>query len=108
IGLTAFPAAVSDSATPTLDDFLRHLDHVVERVGVDHVGIGLGFDDRPLRRFDSDPLPDPPYRYPSGLETIAALPTLRSALQQRGYSPGEIEQILGGNFARVFMQTRPA
>lgn len=101
IGISAFPALISGSTAPTLEEMLRHVDYIVERVGADHVGLGLDFDDRARRRFPSDPVPDPPYRYPTGLTRIEDAPGLRPALLSRGYTPNEVRQMLGGNFLRM-------
>jgi len=87
----AFLGSVSELLGPgKIDDMLNHLDYIVERVGVDHVGIGTDFN------------------HGSGIEGIAdaseAL-NVTTALLARGYSPEEIEKIWGGNFVRVFRET---
>ncbi len=64
-----------------------HIDHVVKLVGVDHVGIGSDFDGVQVTLSD--------------LETVADLPNLTRKLLQRGYSPDDIQKILGGNILRV-------
>ena len=40
VGLTIVPFFVSEKENAVFDDFLDHVDHVVELVGVDYVGIG--------------------------------------------------------------------
>ena len=69
---------------------LEHLDYIVARVGIDHVGIGTDFN------------------HGSGIEGFAdaseAL-NVTIALLARGYSAEEIEKIWGGNFVRVFRET---
>ena len=60
----------------TLDDVLDHFDHIVELVGVDHVGIGSDFDGV------GDSLPE-------GLKDASAYPNLIEGLLQRGYSEQE-------------------
>ena len=64
-----------------------HIDHIVKLVGVDHVGIGSDFDGVQSTATD--------------LATIADLPNLTKELLQRGYSPSDVEKILGGNMLRV-------
>ena len=64
-----------------------HIDHIVKLVGVDHVGIGSDFDGVQSTAAD--------------LATIADLPNLTKELLQRGYSPSDVEKILGGNMLRV-------
>ena len=65
-----------------------HIDHIVKVAGIDSVGIGSDFDGIPGT--------------PSGMEDVSKLPAIRKELQRRGYSPGDIDKILGENFMRVF------
>lgn len=104
IGVSAFPACVSDSSPPTVDEVLGHLDHIVEVAGMDHVALGLDFTDLPRKRFPSDPVPDPPYRFPEGFSGFEDLPRLRERLAERGYEEGDRGKILGGNMVRVLRQ----
>ena len=104
IGLSAFPTLVTDRAQPVLDDFLAHLDYLLDRVGPNHVGLGLDFDDRPRKRYARDPLPDPPYAYPQGLSGSADLDNFRQALEDRGLSSSERDQVMGGSLARVLRE----
>ena len=88
---TVFIEMERDSeAFKKIDDMLEHLDYIVARVGVDHVGIGTDFN------------------HGSGIEGFAdaseAL-NVTTALLARGYSAEEIEKIWGGNFLRVFRET---
>lgn len=101
IGVSGFPAYVSAAARPTLDDVLRHLDHVVEVAGIDHAALGLDFTDLPRKRFPSDPVPDPPYRFPEGFSGFEDLPRLRDRLAERGYGEGDRGKVMGGNMVRV-------
>ena len=101
IALSAFPALVADRPQPVLDDFLAHLDHLLNRAGPDHVGFGFDFDDRPRKRYEHDPLPEPPYAFPVGLSGPAHLDNLRQALEDRGLGSYERERLLGGNLSRV-------
>lgn len=126
IGVTFFPPLVKcDPGTyevreSTVHDVLDHIDHVVDLVGVDHVGFGTDMNDRALdrgvtpahsayRHYRPDH-PDvygrgPTERYdpfPAGVDRHTKLRNLTRALVSRGYSDGEIEQILGGNFLRLF------
>lgn len=101
VGVSAFPACVSASDRPTADDVLRHLDRIVEVAGIDHVALGLDFTDLPRKRFPSDPVPDPPYRFPEGFSGFEDLPRLRDRLAERGYGEDDRGKILGGNMVRV-------
>ncbi|GAB4191671.1 MAG: dipeptidase [Wenzhouxiangellaceae bacterium] len=68
-----------------------HIDHVVELVGVDYVGLGSDFDGV------GDSLP-------IGLKDVSMYPNLIALLLKRGYAEGDIEKILGGNLMRVWKQ----
>jgi len=74
-----------------LDYVLAHIEHVVELVGVRHVGLGSDFDGV------GDSLPE-------GLKDVSAYPALVSGLLQRGYSEEDIARILGANLIRVWKQ----
>ncbi len=66
-----------------------HIDHVVQRIGVDHVGLGSDFEGV------GDTLP-------VGLEDVSKYPNLIQVLLERGYTEPQIEQILSGNVLRVW------
>ena len=119
IGMNAFPPTVCDGGKPSMDQFLRHFDHVIDLVGVDHVALGLDYFthqsgvvsdsdaqlyyDESLRsgRWRKEMYPPPPYRYPDGIETPKTLANLTKALLERGISAGDTQKIMGGNWRRV-------
>lgn len=71
----------------SISRLVDHIDHVVELVGVDHVGIGSDYDG--VQATVSD------------LADVSQLPNLTQELLRRGYKAPEIEKILGGNMLRV-------
>lgn len=75
---------------PPLDSLIAHIDHIAKVAGVDHVGLGSDFDGVTS--------------LPQGLDSAADLPSITSALLQRGYTPAQVRKILGGNLMRVFRQ----
>lgn len=109
------------SRRPTIDDFVRHLEHIVEVAGIDHVGFGT---DLPAARdltktaFEAanrrlwsgissygDAFGhDIPARYPADANSHAKLPAVTEALVRRGWRMQDIEAYLGGNFARAFSE----
>jgi len=101
VGVSAFPAYLSADARPTLDDVLKHLDRIVDTAGMDHAALGVDFTDLPRKRFPSDPVPIPPYRFPEGFSGFEDLSRLREGLISRGYGVGERARVLGGNMVRV-------
>ena len=77
-----------DSTRPSLSLLIDHLDHIVNLIGVDHVGIGSDFDG-----INSSP---------RELNDVTDMPLITKELLRRGYSKKDIFKILGGNFIRVF------
>ena len=86
----AFAKGHSDIPPPTLEAVADHIDHVVELVGADHVGLGSDFDGIDVA--------------PRGLEDVTKYPDLTAILLDRGYSEADVEKILGGNFLRVLRE----
>ena len=75
----------------TVADALRHLEHAIEVMGIDHVGIGTDFDgDGGIR----------------GLASSSDLVNLTRQLLARRYSERDIQKIWGGNFLRVMSQVQ--
>ncbi|MFT6317705.1 MAG: membrane dipeptidase, partial [Candidatus Azotimanducaceae bacterium] len=87
---TKFLKTVSALLGPgRLEDMLNHIDYVVQRIGIDHVGIGTDFN------------------HGSGIvgynDASEAL-NVTKALLARGYDQADVEKIWGGNFVRVFSE----
>lgn len=74
---------------PTLQDAIDHLDHMVEVMGVDHVGIGSDFD-------GGGGL--------VGINDVSEMPNITKELLLRGYTKEDIRKIWGGNLMRVFRE----
>jgi membrane dipeptidase len=77
-----------DGVRPPLSLLIDHLDHIVQLIGVDHVGLGSDFDG-----INSSP---------RELNDVTDMPLITQELLKRGYSKKDIHKILGGNFIRVF------
>ena len=106
IGLCGFPAFVSSSAEPTLEQLLDHADYISELVGPEHLGLGLDFadeDEEDFIRYGYDPryYPPPPWTYPAGIGGFAEWPNITAGLVSRGYTDDQVRGILGENFLRV-------
>ena len=65
---------------------IEHIDHAVKVAGIDHVGLGSDFDGANM---------------PYGMEDATKLPKITEALLQKGYSEGDVKNILGENTLRV-------
>jgi membrane dipeptidase len=83
----------SEAIKPTIEQLMQHFDHIVNLIGVDHVGIGSDFDG-----INSAP---------QGLSTVLDYPNFTKALIARGYSNKDIKKVLGGNFLRVYRSNNP-
>ncbi|MDY0232305.1 MAG: dipeptidase, partial [Candidatus Saccharicenans sp.] len=75
----------------TVQDLVDHIDHVVELVGVDYVGIGTDFDGGGGVQ---------------GCNDVSEMINVTVELLRRGYSETDIEKIWGKNFFRVFNQVQ--
>lgn len=73
--------------TATIADVVRHLEHVREVAGIDHIGLGGDYD-------GVDRLPD-------GLDDVTGYPRLLSALAERGWSGGDLGKLTWSNMRRV-------
>jgi membrane dipeptidase len=91
IGITFVPNFLTQEKRKTIvKDVVTHIDYLVEKAGIDCVGLGSDFD-------GTDDLP-------LGLEGVDKIPNITKELLDRGYKEREIEKILGGNFLRVFKE----
>jgi membrane dipeptidase len=72
-----------------ISDVVANIDHIVQLVGIDHVGLGSDFDGV------GDNLPN-------GLKDVSCYPSLIQELLKKGYSDEDIEKICSGNFLRVW------
>jgi membrane dipeptidase len=77
----------------TIEDYLDHIDYVVKRIGVEHVGIGTDFDHGAGI---------------IGFKDASEAPNLTRGLLERGYSPEDIARIWSGNFRRVLRAAEAA
>ena len=84
---SAFTAAVSELLGPaTTDNMIEHIDYIVDRIGIDHVGIGNDFN------------------HGSGIDDYndaSEAMNLTEGLLESGYSAADINKIWSGNFLRI-------
>jgi Zn-dependent dipeptidase, microsomal dipeptidase homolog len=79
----------NDTNTP-LSLMVRHIDYLVERLGIDRVGFGSDFDGANM---------------PAELRDSAGLPKLVEALRQAGYDDAALRKITHENWVRVLRKT---
>ena len=75
----------------SVDDVIRHIDHIVKVAGIDHVGIGSDFDGG---------------GGVAGCMGDNDMINITVRLIERGYSEEDIRKIWGGNFFRVMNQVQ--
>ena len=88
IQTTALGSFLTDRKDPpaNMDDFMDHIDYMVEKIGIDHVGISSDFDGGGGI---------------VGWDDASETMNVTSALRERGYSESEIAKLWGGNLLRV-------
>jgi membrane dipeptidase len=96
-GLYPDPAAAAtalkawDAANPepktSIGKVADHIDHIRDRIGVDHIGLGGDYDGMSSA--------------PAGMEDVSGYPALLTELARRGYSQSDLEKISSGNMLRV-------
>ena len=75
----------------TIEDAMRHLDHAISVMGIDHVGLGTDFDgDGGI----------------CGLASSSELLNFTRQLLERQFSEQDIQKIWGGNFLRVMQEVQ--
>lgn len=72
-----------------IKDIIDHIDHVVDLIGVDYVGMGTDFDGG---------------GGVDGCDDVSDMPNITEELVRRGYSDEDIQKIWGGNLMRVFRE----
>jgi membrane dipeptidase len=112
MGITGVRNFVKGSEPTTVEDYLDHMDHVRDLVGIQHLGIGSDID---LHGYDDMPADDYAnlkaaykgsyaFREKIDIDEIAhpqRMFDITEGLIGRGYSDEDIRLVLGGNFQRV-------
>jgi membrane dipeptidase len=125
-GVVVIPGFIQDSFEATLDDFADQVEHLVNVMGIDHVGIGTdkagpgpgtdsmveyppGMPKRPPGSFNYSGFRDEEHRITDdyrlvGYEKFSDWPNLTVKLAERGFNEQELRQLLGLNYLRVFRE----
>lgn len=82
-----------DGVPATVDDAVRHLMHMIDVAGIDHVGIGTDFD-------GDGGVP--------GCDCASELPNFTLRLLAEGLTEEDLQKVWGGNFLRVMAQCQAA
>ena len=91
--VTLYPGFLVKDGEATIEDAMRHLQHAIDVMGIDHVGLGTDFDG------DGGII---------GLANSSELIYFTRQLMARGFSQEDIQKIWGGNFLRVMQQVQNA
>ena len=119
-----FMPFLSEGRQPTAADIIRHVEHMIDVAGEDHISIGTdggvsaevlteefkkrfaGFvQERRARGISAPGENEDGYLFAAELNTPRRLETLADMLSGRGHSDARIEKILGKNLVRVFSET---
>ena len=74
----------------SIDPMLRHLDHLIAKLGIDHVGLGSDFDGAAV---------------PEAILDVAGLPVLVAALSAHGYDDAALSKVCHENWLNVLDRT---
>jgi len=115
VGIVMLGYFIGPTAETSFDDYLNHVDHAVRVAGIDHVGLATDFSVRGIEATATReswyvprlPSFKPSYhvRWPPWIPELDQPERFRHVargLATRGYRSGDIEKILGGNWARYF------
>ncbi|MDC0878994.1 dipeptidase [Flavobacteriaceae bacterium] len=88
VQVTALGSFLTDrkDPPPNMSDFMNHIDYMVQKIGINHVGISSDFDGGGGI---------------VGWNDASETMNVTDALRDRGYSDSEIEKLWGGNLLRV-------
>ena len=111
VGVTMFAPFLKNGIESTVDDYVEAIDHVVNLIGEDSVGIGTdftqGYDkgffdwitrDKGIYRRLTD---FGPVLNPDGIREIRDLPNLTYAMERAGWPESKIRKIIGENWVRL-------
>lgn len=77
-------------STNTIEQVVKHIMYVGDRIGYDHVGLGTDFDG-----IESTP---------RGMEDVSKFPDLIEMLLEKGVSEKDVIKVAGGNLLRVWRE----
>ena len=84
------PEGSHDTSATTIETMIRHIDYLVERIGINRVALGSDFDGTDI---------------PDEMGDVSGLPKLLAALRASGYGEEELRKIAHENWLRVLRLT---
>jgi len=113
IGMMLLPLVI-DPRRPVLARAVDHIDHAVEVMGIEHVGLGGDFIVQVFHALGMRPAADS--LLPEGMPLDATIeglsgpqdyPVLIGALRERGYGDVDLAAVAGGNFMALLRRSLP-
>ena len=77
---------------PGVQEIVDHIDHAVDIIGIDHVGIGSDFDGILVT--------------PAGLENVSRIGLVFDEMRRRGYDAESVEKVAGKNLLEVMKRVK--
>jgi Zn-dependent dipeptidase, microsomal dipeptidase homolog len=90
VGINLYPVFLNDSGKASLDDIVRHIEHIVSIVGEDHIGLGTDFD-------GIESLPE-------GIGGLQDINRIFERLLALNYSNSFVEKFAGDNLVHIIKQ----
>ena len=121
--VTWAPIAYSDpQKRPGRKDFFANIDYLVQKAGIDHVGIGSDNGEGETREEYEAMFKHGAGTYPEitavlgswygwegrmveGMEQVTVFPEITEELLKRGYKDDDVRKVLGGNWLRIYGQS---
>jgi membrane dipeptidase len=93
----------------TLDHYVDHIEHIANLIGIDSVGIGFDFFEFIYRQWPESRQKDLAEKlttphFIADLRNHSHARNLTGKLIERGFSDGQIDKILRGNWLRIFKE----
>lgn len=128
VGIFSMSFWLTDEPVPTVDSYLRQLEHVIAIGGIDAVGVSNDYDvagDAAAAKLGNNNAEAvkgyfPWWKQHQGILGFDKLPahcvipelnnirrfyTIQAALERKGYKSSEIDKIMGGNWARLYTES---
>jgi len=111
VGVTMFPPFLKNGPASTVADYVEAMEYVINIAGEEVVGVGTDFTQGYGKSFFDWITHDKGFGRkltdfgevinPEGFREIGDFPNLTAAMEQRGWSTGRIEKVMGGNWLQL-------
>lgn len=118
VGLSPNPHMLKNRERTTLSEFCDMVHWTIDRIGIDHVGIGTDYcpghppGTRRYWRYGTwsrdeitQVIAEPGEAWQDWMKSAADFQILRRGLEASGLSAGDTDKVMGGNFFRLFADT---